>query len=99
MYSDTVHIIGVDWSPDGRRSALCQANGDIVIINHANGRLSHLTHRSCQTAISWSPDSQRLVYLRREGADIRLVRLDLENGAETVLMSDLSPGVDLVVWR
>ena len=99
VYSDTVHIIGVDWSPDGRRLALCQANGDIVIINRENGRLSRLTHRSCQTAITWSPDSQRLAYLRREDADIRLVRLDLENGAETVLMSDISPGVDMVAWR
>ncbi len=99
VYSDTVHLVGVDWSPDGKRLALCQANGDIVIIDLDSGRPSHLAHRACRAAMTWSPDSQHLAYLRREGPDIRLVRLDLEDGGETVLMSDLSPGVDLVVWR
>ncbi len=99
VYSDTSRITDVDWSPDGRRLALCQANGDIVIIDPESGHLSRLPRRACRTAVAWSPDGQSLAYLRREGAEIRLIRLDANTGEETMLMSDLSPGVDLVVWR
>jgi Tol biopolymer transport system component len=52
------------WSRDGRRMAVVQGSGDVVVVDVATGeaRVIGSGHRTIRAVPSWAPDNQRVAY-------------------------------------
>jgi hypothetical protein len=99
-------IGGGHISPDQLKLAMWQRN-DIVIWDLDQGevgRVESLTRVRFNGEISWSPDSQSIVYLQTEWdcapdyGKTYLTRLDLSNMSQELLLEHDSPGFGSVRW-
>lgn len=68
------------FSPDGRRIALAM-NGDIWLLDRADGALTRLTFDSTGSRPAWSADGREVAYVRQVGHQVDLHRVDPEGSA------------------
>lgn len=89
------------WSPDGKYIAfVAQRVGDtIYVVPSDGGQPQRLTFwRIDSRSVSWSPDSEWLVYHQLNGEDIELYKVR-RNGTELQQLTDVPNGLSLnPVW-
>lgn len=92
------------WRPDGRAFAYVTRDDDgfgVRVVSHPSGRARTVaTDTRPISAVSWSPDGRRLVFDRSEASGgQRLVVLELEGGAERVVLERSTRTLSAPAWR
>ncbi len=86
-------VIDPAVSPQGGRIALA-SRGWLWILDLEQGRAVRVTRSAgVDSRPAWSPDGQRLAFVRDDGSDTRILQIDLQSGQETVLVD--SGAIDL----
>ena len=88
LHSRVGSFLDPRFSPDGRRIAV-SLDGEIWLLDRAQGSLSRLTHDSLAGRPVWTPDGRDVAYVRQTGARVEL-RAAAADGS--------SPGRSLLSW-
>lgn len=85
------------WSPDGRELALVDA-GALRVLNVVSGSFRTLPRASATAGISWSPSGDRLAFFSEgQPGRYRLVTLRPDGTDERIVASDI-PGAFAITW-
>lgn len=106
---ETIMVGGAHISPDKTKLALWQGYQDHEVViwdldEGEVGRVPGLISNTLNGQISWSPDSQSLVYLQttsdcaQDYGKTYIMRLDLLNMSQSLLFEYDSPGFGWVSW-
>jgi WD40 repeat protein len=83
------------WSPDGRELAMIDF-GAVRVLNVATGALRTLQRTSGSTGVSWSPNGDRLAFFSEQQAGrYRLVTLRPDGADERIVVTDVPQGFAL----
>ena len=97
MRGHTAEVFSVAWSPDGRRLASGDADGQVRLWDRATGRTIRMLagHREEVAVVAWSPDGSRLA---SAGSD-RVIRVwDPESGQLIAQLRGHADVVRSVTW-
>lgn len=85
------------WSPDGRELAMIDY-GAIRVLNVATGALRTLQRTSASAGITWSPSGDRLAFFSEQQAGrYRLVTLRPDGADERIVVTDVPQGF-AITW-
>lgn len=92
------HVIGLAWSPDGKRLAAAAVSGPVVVFDAATGKPLHelAGHGFGTTAVAWQPGGNVLATAGQDGK----VRLwDTTTGTEAAALDGGAAWVEHLAWN
>ena len=97
---NAISVRNVAWSPDGSRIVGGGDDGNVYILNAADGHLimQLAGHNRRVTTVSWSPDGTRLASGGSDHKHSELIVWDTENGNRICTIADHSGIIYTVAW-
>ena len=89
-------VIGVSWSPDGKRLATCGNDGTVQVFDVSSGHMlwqASVSHYAF--AVAWSPDGQKVA---GAGSDGTVVILNAANGHQITTFSGQASAIEGLAW-
>jgi WD40 repeat protein len=92
------HVIGVSWSPDGKRLAAAVVSGPVTVFDATGGQVAHALpgHGFGAAAVAWQPNGNLLATAGQDGK----VRIwDAAAGGEVAAMAGGAAWVETLAWH